>query len=99
MRSLARRLSRALLVAGLALALVAASAGPLRAGPYADKDSDPMRILYYAVYPAAKAAEWLVFRPLHFLGQLVAPDEDERRALSEQCRSTERRPHRHCRPG
>lgn len=80
----------------VALALVAASAAPLRADDYSDQDSHPLRVVYYAVYPVAKMAEWLVFRPLEFLGRMVTPDEEGQRERAIECRSIARRPHREC---
>ena len=47
------------------------------AGPdeYDDSQSHPLRVLAYAVYPAALVAEWLIFRPIHFLVSDSKPRE------------------------
>jgi outer membrane protein OmpA-like peptidoglycan-associated protein len=58
------------------LAAVAALSAALAAYPrqasaawddYDDSQSNPLRVLAYAAYPAGFIAEWLIFRPLHFL--------------------------------
>ena len=47
------------------------------AGPdeYDDSQSHPLRVLSYAVYPAALVAEWFIFRPIHFLVSATKPQE------------------------
>lgn len=47
------------------------------AGPdeYDDSQSHPLRVLAYAVYPAALIAEWFIFRPIHFLVAGSKPQE------------------------
>ncbi len=55
------------IVAGL-LGMVLA-AGPAAAFPdeYDDAQSHPVRIAAYLVYPIGFTAEWLIFRPFHYL--------------------------------
>ena len=42
---------------------------------YDDSQSHPLRVLSYAVYPAALMAEWFIFRPIHFLVGATKPQE------------------------
>lgn len=51
----------AALAASLALAPVARAHDA-----YDDSESNPLRLVAYAVYPAGFALEWLVTRPIHF---------------------------------
>jgi outer membrane protein OmpA-like peptidoglycan-associated protein len=42
---------------------------------YDDSQSNPLRILGYMVYPVGVAAEWAIFRPIHFLVSATKPQE------------------------
>jgi hypothetical protein len=61
-------MKRVLAVIMLSVTL-ALSAGPAAAVPdnYDDTQSHPLRIIAYLVYPIGFAAEWLIFRPFHYL--------------------------------
>jgi hypothetical protein len=59
-----KKLIIALLVTVLSAPVFRASAAP---DEYDDSQSDPLRILAYAIYPAAYLAEWVVFRPFHYI--------------------------------
>jgi len=53
------------LVAAVGLVMVPATGRAHDA--YDDTQSHPLRIIAYAVNPIGYAAEWLVFRPIHFV--------------------------------
>jgi hypothetical protein len=57
------------IAAGLFAMVVAFSAGPVAAVPdeYDDTQSHPLRVAAYLIYPIGVTAEWLVFRPFHYL--------------------------------
>ncbi len=58
-----------------ALALVALLATPAAAlDDYDDSQSNPLRLIAYALHPVGFLAEWLVTRPIH---RLVAQDDLE----------------------
>jgi len=60
---------RNLLASGLLLAAVA-GASPARATEYDPKKAgNPLKIVYYAAYPACLAIDWLILRPAFFIGQ------------------------------
>ncbi len=65
------------LAAGVAVwAALAWVPGQARAlDEYDDSQSNPLRVLAYALYPAGVAAEWLVFRPFPFLVSATKPQE------------------------
>lgn len=50
----------------------AASAAP---DEYDDSQSNPLRIAAYLMYPVGWLAEWIVFRPFHFLVSATEPQE------------------------
>ena len=54
---------------GLLAGVLAFSAGPASAIPddYDDSESHPIRIAAYLLYPVGFAAEWIIFRPFHYL--------------------------------
>jgi hypothetical protein len=54
---------------GLLAMVLALTAGAAAAAPdeYDDTQSHPMRVAAYLVYPIGYAAEWLIFRPFHYL--------------------------------
>ena len=57
-------------IAAILFAVVlACTAGPAAAVPddYDDTQSHPLRIAAYLVYPLGYSAEWLIFRPFHYL--------------------------------
>lgn len=71
------------LIAGVLLSSMLAAAAPVRAAditPYNDQDSNVLKVAYYFVYPIGKAAELLIFRPLHTISALTQPDPDEIRS-------------------
>jgi len=57
------------IAAGLFAMVLALTAGPAAAIPddYEDSQSHPLRVAAYLVYPVGFTAEWLVFRPFHYL--------------------------------
>ena len=58
-----------LLAAGVFAMVLSCSAGPAAAVPdeYDDTESHPLRVAAYLVYPIGYTAEWLIFRPFHYL--------------------------------
>ena len=58
-----------LLAAGFIALVLTCSAGPAAAVPddYDDSQSHPLRVAAYLVYPVGFTAEWLIFRPFHYL--------------------------------
>lgn len=68
MSHLARRTPR-LLAAGLLATVLTALALPAAADEYdARRAGHPVRVLAYALHPIGVALDWLVFRPLHWVG-------------------------------
>jgi hypothetical protein len=63
-------------------------AGPVHAADqYDEEDSNPLRVVSYVLYPVGTLIEYTVFRPLHFLGRLVTPTNDDiRHSDDENCR-------------
>jgi hypothetical protein len=57
------------IAAGLLMMVLALSAGPAAAVPddYDDSQSHPLRVAAYLAYPIGYTAEWLIFRPFHYL--------------------------------
>jgi hypothetical protein len=49
--------------------VLALTAGPAAAVPddYDDTQSHPLRVAAYLMYPIGYTAEWLIFRPLHYI--------------------------------
>ncbi len=58
-----------LIMAGLFALALSLSAGPAAAAPddYTDDQSHPLRVAAYLVTPVGYVAEWLIFRPFHYL--------------------------------
>jgi hypothetical protein len=58
-----------LVAAGLLLMFLAVTAGSAAAIPddYDDSQSYPLRVAAYLIYPVGFTAEWLIFRPFHYL--------------------------------
>src|SRR5262249_60718213 len=42
---------------------------------YDDSQANPLRVMAYGLYPAGFMAEWLVFRPFHWLVGAAKPQE------------------------
>lgn len=57
------------IAAGILALVLAWSAAPAAAVPddYDDMQSHPLRVAAYLVYPIGFTAEWLVFRPFHYV--------------------------------
>ncbi len=57
------------LAAGFLAVVLACTAHPAAAAPddYDDTQSHPLRIAAYLAYPIGYTAEWLFFRPFHYL--------------------------------
>jgi hypothetical protein len=55
--------------AGLLAMVLAFTAAPATAAPdeYDDGQSYPLRVAAYLIYPIGYAAEWLIFRPFHYV--------------------------------
>jgi peptidoglycan-associated lipoprotein len=65
-----------LLGIGLATAsLLAAQPAFAASDEYDDSQSHPLRVGAYALYPLGFIAEWMVFRPLHFIVSATEPQE------------------------
>ncbi|HEX7408227.1 MAG TPA: hypothetical protein VF515_11345 [Candidatus Binatia bacterium] len=60
---------RRFVAAGLLAVVLAFSAGSAAAvsDEYDDTQSHPLRVAAYLIYPLGFTAEWLVFRPFHYL--------------------------------
>jgi hypothetical protein len=58
-----------IVVAGLLALLLAVSASRAVAAPddYDDTQSHPLRVAAYLLNPVGFAAEWLIFRPFHYI--------------------------------
>jgi hypothetical protein len=58
-----------LMAVGLLAMVLALTASPAAAVPddYDDMQSYPLRVAAYLVYPVGFTAEWLIFRPFHYL--------------------------------
>jgi hypothetical protein len=58
-----------LITAGFLVTLLMCTAGPARAVPddYDDSQTHPLQVAAYLVHPIGYAAEWLIFRPLHYI--------------------------------
>ena len=65
------------IAAGLLMMVLALSAGPAAAVPddYDDSESNPLRVAAYLAYPIGYTAEWLIFRPFHYLISLPYLDQ------------------------
>jgi len=66
------RILTAVIVCALSLSARQAIAAP---DEYDDSQSNPFRIAAYLVYPVGWLAEWIVFRPFHFLVSATEPQE------------------------
>ncbi|HIF64257.1 MAG TPA: hypothetical protein EYG16_05230 [Deltaproteobacteria bacterium] len=47
------------------------------AGAYEDADSQPLKVVYYLVYPVGKLIELLVFKPIQFVGSWMTGEREE----------------------
>ena len=58
-----------LITAGLFAMVLTLGAGPAAALPdeYDDSQSHPLRVAAYLIHPIGFTAEWLIFRPLHWV--------------------------------
>lgn len=61
----------------VALVLFSFLGSPAAAAPdeYDDSQSNPLRVAAYLLYPAGWLAEWLIFRPFHFMVSATEPQE------------------------
>lgn len=59
-------MKRALVTVAVA-ALLLAPVSAVAADRYDDTQSHPLRVAAYLLHPVGLAAEWLIFRPLHFV--------------------------------
>src|SRR5262245_45022399 len=66
------RILTAVIVCALSLSARQAIAAP---DEYDDSQSNPFRIAAYLAYPVGWLAEWIVFRPFHFLVSATEPQE------------------------
>jgi len=57
---------RLFLILGLALLLAGAPATARAHDAYDDSESNPLRLIAYAVNPLGYAIEWTIMRPIHF---------------------------------
>ena len=69
-------LSAPLLPALSPMHAMAGSSSP-EAGAYEDTDSQPLKVVYYLVYPVGKLLELLVFRPIQFVGSWMTGEREE----------------------
>ena len=69
-RRAGRALRRAALAAGLMLATLATTTSA-RASDYDPHTAgNPLKIVYYAVYPATLLIDYLILRPAYYIGQV-----------------------------
>jgi hypothetical protein len=63
------RIMKRFIAAGLLAMVLAFSAGPAAAAPdaYDDSQSHPLRVAAYLINPIGFTAEWLIFRPFHYI--------------------------------
>ncbi len=88
----------AVLTVGFCLLLLGATPAGA-ASDYSDVDSNPLKLVYFAVYPVAKVVEWTVFRPLHLVTSRFIPDPSGHSESRRACTLPGRRPLRSCTPG
>lgn len=62
-----RSITAGLLATGLLTMALAATPAAAVPDDYDDTQSHPLRIAAYLVYPIGYTAEWLIFRPFHYL--------------------------------
>ena len=60
-------MTRLLLTLALASLLLGGSTTARAHDAYDDSESNPLRLVAYAVHPIGWMMEWLAFRPLHFM--------------------------------
>lgn len=67
-------MKRAITAAAIALTLIAAPATSMAvADEYDDTQSHPLRVATYLLHPIGYAAEWIFFRPFHYLVSTASP--------------------------
>jgi outer membrane protein OmpA-like peptidoglycan-associated protein len=69
------KLSKYLLIGLLCASSLTASIALAAPDEYDDSQSNPFRIAAYLAYPVGWLAEWIVFRPFHFLVSATEPQE------------------------
>jgi hypothetical protein len=47
------------------------------AGAFEDSDSQPLKVVYYLVYPVVKLIELVVFKPIQFVGSWITGEREE----------------------
>ena len=63
-------LRRIVLAAGLTLVTWLGSTPAQASGYDPQKAGNPLKIVYYAVYPVAFTIDWLILRPAYYIGQV-----------------------------
>lgn len=83
----------------VAFALVAVLATPAfsRDPGYTDHDSGPLRLISYVLHPIGTALEYLIARPIHVVGERLAPDVEL--VTTQDPRCLRARPDRRCSRG
>lgn len=66
-------MKRTILVVAVVSQLIAANAAFAVQDAYQDTESHPLRVAAYVLHPVGVAAEWLVFRPFHFVVAQFSP--------------------------
>lgn len=67
-------MKRAFVAASVVLFLLAAPAASFAvADEYDDTQAHPLRVATYLIHPIGYAAEWIIFRPFHYLVSSAAP--------------------------
>lgn len=66
-------MKRATIAVVLASQLVIAGRAMAAPDTYEDSESHPLRIAAYVLHPVGVVAEWLVFRPFHYLVSHAGP--------------------------
>ncbi len=93
-----RTLHRATALGLAALFLASASVAQAASGDsryqYNDRDAHPARIVSYGLHPVGTILEWVILRPLHFVGSRLAPHRRHSDAVDLGCQ--QERPSANC---
>src|SRR5437867_10398330 len=74
-RRILTMISRFLVIGLICAATFGAKASFAAPDEYDDSQSNPFRIAAYLMYPVGWLAEWIVFRPFHFMVSATEPQE------------------------
>lgn len=69
------RITRVLLAASVLVSILGVKTVIAAPDEYDDSQSNPLRVAAYLLHPVGWLAEWLIFRPLHFMVSATEPQE------------------------